>query len=195
MDLFISAVEHPKKTCTKCGGSGPFHKNKNAPDGRAWQCVTCSAKEGKDAYKKNPRKYKTKALTYYRTNQEVVRKKRKAYGKARPEWTMWTAAKARAKKNGLLFNILPDDIKIPERCPLLGVPLSCSEGRHAPNSPTLDRRDSSMGYIRGNVWVISHRANTLKSDATLRELELLAQNLRRSFEESEETLYDPVAVH
>jgi hypothetical protein len=45
-------------------------------------------------------------------------------------------------------------------------------------SPTLDRIDNSKGYIVGNVWVISMRANRLKSDATVDELMMLATNLR-----------------
>ena len=47
-----------------------------------------------------------------------------------------------------------------------------------PNSYSLDRIDSSKGYIPGNVWVISRRANAIKSDATLEELELLVKNLK-----------------
>lgn len=31
---------------------------------------------------------------------------------------------------------------------------------------------------KGNVWIVSRRANMIKSDATLEELELLVNNLR-----------------
>jgi hypothetical protein len=41
---------------------------------------------------------------------------------------------------------------------------------------SLDRIDSSKGYIKGNVWIISHKANTMKSASTLEEFLLMAQN-------------------
>lgn len=63
-------------------------------------------------------------------------------------------------------------------CPLLGIELSYEkfEGNTPNNYATLDRIDSSMGYEEGNVQIISFRANTLKSNATLEELKLLVKN-------------------
>jgi hypothetical protein len=34
------------------------------------------------------------------------------------------------------------------------------------------------GYIKGNVWIVSHRANTIKSTANAQELEAIALGLR-----------------
>ena len=34
-----------------------------------------------------------------------------------------------------------------------------------------------LGYIKGNVWVISNKANRIKNNATLEELRLLVKNL------------------
>jgi hypothetical protein len=45
------------------------------------------------------------------------------------------------------------------------------------NLPTLDRVDPVCGYVPGNVWVISWRANRLKQDASLDELRMLARAL------------------
>ncbi len=47
-------------------------------------------------------------------------------------------------------------------------------------SPSLDRIDSTKGYTKGNIWVISNRANTLKNDATLSELKLLVERLENA---------------
>jgi hypothetical protein len=83
-------------------------------------------------------------------------------------------AKERAKKKGLLFNLTVAYLEsiVVDRCPVLGIKLSY--GRHnriaLPNSPSLDRIKSGLGYIIGNVKIISHRANTIKQDATVDEL-------------------------
>ena len=81
----------------------------------------------------------------------------------------------RAKKAGLAFNITVDDLHIPEVCPVLGIPLAFSigEGRKAQaafSSPSVDRVDNSQGYVKGNVRVISNRANLLKGSASLDEI-------------------------
>ena len=88
-------------------------------------------------------------------------------------------ARQRAKKHGLEFSITHADILVPAECPLLGIPIFVSiEGGVRPNSPSLDRKDSSKGYTPGNVWVISHKANTAKSNLTADELLLLATRLK-----------------
>jgi hypothetical protein len=79
---------------------------------------------------------------------------------------------SRAKRLGLEFNITAEDITIPERCPVLGLKLASNSGDA---SPSVDRMDSTKGYVKGNVRVISWRANNLKSDATLVELIALGQ--------------------
>jgi len=79
------------------------------------------------------------------------------------------------------FTIEQKDIIIPDTCPLLGIPLVFHRGKGSQqgNSPSLDRIDSTKGYIKGNVWVISNRANTLKNDASLQELKTLVENLEK----------------
>lgn len=89
--------------------------------------------------------------------------------------------KSRAKALGKDFNLDHSDIVIPAVCPVLGIPLSLNNngaGYHS-NSPSLDRIDNSKGYVKGNVRVISARANLLKNDATIEELELVLEDLRR----------------
>lgn len=92
--------------------------------------------------------------------------------KTDPRQTMLQKARARAKKANVPFNLTVEDIVIPESCPVLGIPiLVASNGKHhSDNSPSLDKIIPELGYVRGNVEVISWRANTLKRDATLAEL-------------------------
>lgn len=88
---------------------------------------------------------------------------------------MFYNAKARAGKAGLPFTITIDDLTIPSHCPILGIPIFPVKGRGGgDNSPSLDRIRNELGYVRGNVIVISNRANRLKSDATIKELRDIA---------------------
>lgn len=86
-----------------------------------------------------------------------------------PVLFIWRNARNRAKEKGMAFSIDRGDIAIPEICPVLGIPISKGDGPFLPNSPSLDRADNSKGYIKGNVQVISNRANMLKRDGTLDE--------------------------
>ncbi len=84
-------------------------------------------------------------------------------------------AAAGAKARNIPFTVTPADIKLPLVCPLLKLKLDYSDigkGR-LPNAPSLDRIDNTLGYVPGNIQVISHRANILKRDATLAEMQAL----------------------
>ena len=91
-----------------------------------------------------------------------------------PEYSMYLSAGRRARERGMEFNIELSDIVIPEKCPVLGIPLRKGLKVHANDSPSLDRVNSAKGYVKGNVCVISYRANTIKQDATSDELRAVA---------------------
>lgn len=101
-----------------------------------------------------------------------------------PRKKMLYAARQRAKKNGIECTITVEDIVIPEICPVLGIPLfsTIGKGQQPPtllgNSPSLDRWDNTKGYTPENIRVISMRANDLKSDATLEEMEAVVAYMR-----------------
>lgn len=88
-------------------------------------------------------------------------------------------AKDRAKRKNIEFSITEADLVSVTHCPLLGIEISFdnrgSGGK--PNSPSIDRINPSKGYVPGNVWVISAKANRIKSDATPDELVLLVTNM------------------
>jgi len=81
--------------------------------------------------------------------------------------------KSRCKRIGREFSIELEDIIIPEKCPVFGFDLKREDRQTWMCAPSVDRIDSSKGYIKGNVTVVSRRANILKKDATLEELEQL----------------------
>lgn len=92
---------------------------------------------------------------------------------------LWRAAKDRADRRGLEFNIEESDIIIPKICPLLNIPIEFGTKENYNNSPSLDRIDNTKGYIKGNIWVISKKANTMKNSATLEELHTFCTNMLR----------------
>lgn len=79
--------------------------------------------------------------------------------------------KCNAKRRQLDFDLHWKDIELPQTCPLLGIPLDYYNSNNSPNHATVDRIDNSLGYIKGNVWIVSRLANTMKSSASFDELE------------------------
>lgn len=77
-------------------------------------------------------------------------------------------ARHRAKEKGIECNITVEDCVIPSTCPVLGINIICGGPRD--NQPSIDRLIPSLGYIKGNVFVCSMKANRIKNDATPDEL-------------------------
>lgn len=99
---------------------------------------------------------------------------RKAKNKENPAPNLINVARSRAKRKGIEFRIGVADITVPDRCPVFGTVLVVGDGGVSKNSPTIDRIDNSKGYVPGNVVVVSFRANTIKSDATVSDLRRVA---------------------
>lgn len=91
---------------------------------------------------------------------------------------LYSIAKQRARKRNQEFSISKEDIILPTHCPILGIKLEYNQGTGAggkDNSYSLDRIDQSLGYIKNNVQVLSHKANSMKFTATPEELKLFAK--------------------
>ena len=121
------------------------------------------------------------------THAEYIR----IYKYKKKENVILSRAKTRAKAKGLEFNLEVSDIVIPQKCPILGIPIINSIGmnkRAGPvsNSPSLDRINNDKGYIKGNVMVISHKANTMKYTASPLELLKFAHWVINTYEETYE---------
>jgi hypothetical protein len=89
----------------------------------------------------------------------------------------------RAEERGLEFDLEPSDfLTLPTDCPVLGLKLiyGATIGAHPRRRDrdafaSLDRKDNSKGYVRGNVFIVSWRANQLKSNATPQEIAALSK--------------------
>lgn len=79
-----------------------------------------------------------------------------------------------AKNRDKACNLTVADIVIPKVCPVLNIPLTDTATR-TDNTPSIDRLDNSIGYQKGNVFVISWRANRLKCNATLKEMQAITK--------------------
>lgn len=92
---------------------------------------------------------------------------------------LWRKARQNAKQRNKEFNIEVSDILIPEKCPLLDIPLQVNigMGTNRRNSYSIDRIDSSKGYIKGNIQILSQLANTMKNCATQEQLLTFAKNI------------------
>lgn len=87
--------------------------------------------------------------------------------RAKPELHMLNRARGRAKATGLDFDLTLEDIKIPDICPALNIPL---DRKTRSSCPSLDRIDNNKGYVKGNVIVISYLANRIKNNASIEQL-------------------------
>jgi len=95
-----------------------------------------------------------------------------------PKHKLWAAARDRHRRRGVPFDLKLGDIEIPERCPVLGIKLEPGTKRFQATSPSIDRLDPAKGYTADNITVMSFRANSLKGDATLEELQAVLRYMQ-----------------
>ena len=141
----VAGVEHHH--CGKCKEykiPDDFYRNTKSITGRQTYCKVC--------------------VKDYAASDDWVEWRKKRYYK-NPSRTIWIEAKNRANKVQLPFDIEPEDCAIPEFCPVLGIKLIAKGGGTRNDAtPTLDKLNPSKGYVKGNVHVISWKANRLKSN-------------------------------
>jgi hypothetical protein len=109
-------------------------------------------------------------------------KRQQIYDKT-TEFGAWVWRSKNGNKAKLRSSLAVEDYKKLKNthCPLLGIELTYSKycGTTPNNYATLDRIDPQKGYVMGNVQIISFRANTLKGDASIEELEFLIKNWKK----------------
>lgn len=154
------------KYCKRCEQDKPdeefaTRKYKSGKTGLEHECRDCKRLRNRKAMqeKRSQKAWKT-------SNREVEHQRRLKY----PEKEMFKRSKKRAEAKGIAFTITVEDIVIPKVCPLLGIPLQQQRGGANDNSPSLDRIDTTRGYVPGNVAVISRLANIMKAHATFEQL-------------------------
>jgi hypothetical protein len=144
------------------------------------RCLECDRRRKNKDYEVDKERRKAKCRDYRENNREEIIRRAAVRRMAKPESFMLKSAKKRAREGNYACTITIADIVIPDFCPLLGIKLERSMGKPGPSSPSLDKILPHLGYVPGNVWVISHRANSIKHDATPEELQKIADNLTKA---------------
>lgn len=170
-------INTPKTiVCPVCELEKPYWEFKiasHSPTGRMWACKQCIDNKPTDISEISYRR-KYDSVFHEKSKQQ----KRESH-KRNIVHNMWKRAKTRSKKYNYEFNIEESDIIIPKYCPLLEIPIELGSKDDYENSPSLDRIDNNKGYIKGNVWIISKKANSMKNSATKDELSTFCKNLLR----------------
>lgn len=165
-----------EKECTKCGvmlSLDFFSKDKHKASGYRSACKNCSSAEFQ----------KFKRSTNYLTRLEKCKTNRKTK-KTNDPISIWAHdifhnAKYRAKRNGIEFSITKEWVAMSavKICPLLEIELDYGASKSCDESASIDRIDSSKGYTPENCKIISFKANRIKSNATLQDLQKIAKNM------------------
>jgi len=165
-----------EKSCCVCKevkSSNYFMRVNRNPDGLSAICLTCwdehQVTEKSKIDRNYPRKLRLQHDPSYR--EYINRLKMKSHnthlGRRK---RMLGNARRRAKKLNLDFNLTIEDIIIPNECPVFKIPFIFADETSYQDNCSLDRIDNTKGYVKGNVQVISMKANTMKNSATNEEL-------------------------
>ena len=163
-----------EKVCPRCGVSKKVQEfMRNNKTNIHTFCNSC--------LKVSKEKTKAKiALTEKIKRQEnkavYAERQRIKYSKNRIAY-MLHSSRARAKSKNMVFNLEEKDIIFPERCPVFGTIFEIGVKKPSNFSPSLDRINSKIGYVKGNIIIVSFRVNNLKCNATFEELEKILKYL------------------
>lgn len=170
-----------------------FRKKLTTKDGCATLDVMPYKKESKQTECKktwddlHPENSRARVRKWASQHREELAIKQKQYYIDNPSKYLLLVAKQRARGSGLPFELIESDIVIPELCPALGIPLARGDRGNHDNSPSIDQTTPGKGYVKGNISIVSHRANRIKSDSTLEELEMIVAYVKKLRGEVAET--------
>ena len=115
----------------------------------------------------NYNKMKLRATIFQRENQEH---------------RLYNSCRSNAKKKNKEFTLQLEDINLPEFCPILRVKLTnISEQGRVQTNASIDRIDSTKGYTKDNIQIISDLANRMKQDATKEQLVQFAKGVLKLY--------------
>jgi hypothetical protein len=174
------------KLCNKCKelkSTSEFYRNRTRPDGFGSQCKQCvkdhmiTVTEKKQLYRK---KYYQRPEVKERGKQKIIKRKLEDPRLYKIQRLLYNA-KYRARDKNMKFSVTASDLgdwRSMIHCPILPwIVLNWESNNCSDNCPTIDRQDNTLGYVPGNVHIVSWRANSIKSNATDKEIIALAKYL------------------
>lgn len=136
------------------------------------RCVNCRRPRGKDGTT-------TMCRHCADLNVKSQRKRRQRSDVYRQD--LLNTMRTRAKQKGIPFDLSVEDIEWNTVCPVFGIPIYHRK-KQANNATSLDRLIPEKGYVKGNVIVISTKANRMKQNATVKELRQIADWLEKQLD-------------
>jgi hypothetical protein len=142
-------------------------------------CTTCHEVSRAAFNARNPAYDQKRAIAYRQRNPDRARKACRRWALANPRRNNVSSIVSRGARRG--FEVDADHLlalPCPEICPVLSTPIAFVAGqghRATENVASFDRIDSSLGYVKGNVQIVSLKANQMKSNATPEELVAFAK--------------------
>jgi len=115
-------------------------------------------------------KHKSTITGYDTSRCKECKKSERQWVEISIEKRIYNRAKSRAKKNGIDFDLELQDIVLPEKCPVFDREFIYGDHDW---TYSIDRIDPTKGYLKGNIQIISNRANMLKGNASIDEIRLL----------------------
>lgn len=113
---------------------------------------------------------------FLKDNDKILRKKkyddnRHWVKEQTKQYQIWYHLYKKCNSKNIPFDLTPEDIEITDVCPIFNV----SFEEKGPNSPTIDKIIPEKGYVKGNICMISNRANRIKDNGTAEEHRLIAK--------------------
>ena len=143
--------------CIKCKlhkESTEFHKDIRKPEGIDNRCKVCRKEQA----------HQSRLDNYFN---EYTRTK-----------------KSECKKKSYNFDLTPEYLESiwTGFCAIFNSPITYNHqgcGSHHVGQAALDRKIPELGYVIGNVQWVSGRANRIKYNATIEELEMILKNMKQ----------------
>lgn len=165
------------KVCNKCKQEklvSEFSINNKAKDRLQYRCRVCDVQYQAQRRQANKEQFSKYSRKYQKTRRQNFEYRLRM---------LLNASKQRAREKNRQHEITIEDIKAiyPNNgcCPIFGLKLEFNGSGFRDNSPSIDRIDSTKGYTRDNIQIISWKANRIKGSASLQDLEMLVAYLKQ----------------